>query len=116
MTETHDTAPAGDSDAEPTEHELRALAASLHITVPPRPTLPLVRRSRYDDLTDDLVTTLTELAKAREDARYWMTRFDAAHDRATEAEVERDALRTAAQDPAPEPHQETAAGPVSCLD
>ncbi|MBD2829870.1 hypothetical protein ID875_21110 [Streptomyces globisporus] len=35
MTETHDTAPARDSDAEPTEHELRALAASLHITVPP---------------------------------------------------------------------------------
>lgn len=53
------------TDTEPTEAELRELAAEYDIAVPYRPALPLVRRSRYDDLGDDLALALAELAKAR---------------------------------------------------
>ncbi|MEU5838609.1 hypothetical protein ABZ820_33755 [Streptomyces diacarni] len=82
---TPDTTPVRDSDAEPTEQELRDLAAEHNIAVPNRPCLGLVRRSRYDDLSDDLATALVALAKAKDDVRYWMSLFDEAHDRAAEA-------------------------------
>ncbi|WP_431784860.1 hypothetical protein [Streptomyces chumphonensis] len=70
---TTDTTPARGSDAEPTDQEVREVADALGIAIPPRPPLPLVRRSRYDDLADDLAAALVALAKAR-----------AAHDVATE--------------------------------
>ncbi len=85
MTMTTST-PLHDDDGEPTEQGLRDLAAEHDIAIPKRPPLPLVRRGRYDDLSDDLAVVLVALAKAKADVRYWMGRFDAAHDRAAEAE------------------------------
>ncbi|MEU6664279.1 hypothetical protein [Streptomyces sp. NPDC046821] len=90
-----DTTPVRDSNAEPTEQELRDLAAKHDIDIPTRPPLGLVRRSRFDDLADDLVTALVALAKAKDDVRYWMGRFDEAHDRATVSRLSETAARTA---------------------
>ncbi|MFF3730876.1 hypothetical protein ACFYXM_11270 [Streptomyces sp. NPDC002476] len=93
---TTDTTPVvRGSDAEPTEQELRDLAAEHNIAVPNRPPLGLVRRSRYDDLSDDLVAALVALAKAKDDVRYWMGRFDEAHDRVTAADLSATATRAA---------------------
>ncbi|MFE5730220.1 hypothetical protein ACFQ7A_04810 [Streptomyces sp. NPDC056528] len=92
---TTDTTPVRDSGAEPTEQELRDLAAEHNIAIPNRPALGLVRRSRYDDLADDLVAALVALAKAKADARHWQGRFDQAHDRAAEAELSAKAARAA---------------------
>ncbi|MCB5912407.1 hypothetical protein [Streptomyces pinistramenti] len=92
---TTDTTSVRGSDAEPTEKELRDLAAEHNIAIPNRPPLGLVRRSRYDNLSDDLVAALVALAKAKDDVRYWMGRFDEAHDRATAADLSATAARAA---------------------
>ncbi|WP_435246426.1 hypothetical protein [Streptomyces sp. NRRL F-5630] len=81
--------------AEPTDQELRDLAAEHDIALPSRPSLPLVRRRRFDDLSDDLVAVLVALAKAKEDVRYWMSRSTEAHDRAAGAELSATATRAA---------------------
>lgn len=92
---TTDATPVRGSDAEPTEQELRDLAAEHGIAIPTRPSLGLVCRSRYDNLSDDLVAALVALAKAKDNVRYWMGRFDQAHDRAAEADLSATAARAA---------------------
>lgn len=81
--------------AEPTEQELRDLAAEHNVAIPPRPSLALVRRSRYDDLSDDLVAVLVALAKAKDDVRYWMSQSTEAHDRAAGADLSATAAQAA---------------------
>nr|WTE08768.1 hypothetical protein OH765_40010 [Streptomyces anulatus] len=80
---------------EPSEQEVRDLAAEHNLTIPNQPRFSLVRRSRFDDLSDDLVAALVALAKAEGAARYWKGRFDEECSRVTAAELSATAARAA---------------------